>query len=249
MRMKALRLVVGGNILLSAFAASVALPGAALAADPPASLAGETFQALERASGSIGTIEVTRGCTPTAGATFTLTYEAEGVASGPYPGTFTERGTVTGTMTQLSGTPGFALGFVTSWSAEFEIDSPLGDVSGTTTLLRPHNQSECVGPPLAHETQSANAQLTYEATIRPATGGRFTDAGEAIARVAELACSPGFATFCFESLDETFWTSTGVVQVLPQDTKDCKHGGHEDFGLATEKECKDAVKEQKAASR
>ena len=101
----------------------------------PASLQGEYFDAAEYSYATTGSIDISGECTPTVGETFTLTYEAEGVASGPYPGTFRESGTVTATVTGESG-PGAAFGVVATWSAEFSIDSPVGDVTGRKTFAQ-----------------------------------------------------------------------------------------------------------------
>jgi hypothetical protein len=210
-------------------AASVgAVPAQGQVALPP-SLEGEGFFASEATSSTIGSVDVSGECDPAPGETFTLTYEAEGAATGPYPGTFTESGTVTATLTELT-VPGFAFGVVTTWNAEFTIDSPVGDVTGTKTLgVSVPFSAFCAGSPaIPGDFDHARGELSYEATIRPATGGTFTDEGEAFASVDHVICQ-GTGTvfgcpvrFERETFFEFFTLSTGV---LPVDTSGKATGG------------------------
>lgn len=78
-------------------AASLALAALLVSAGPqparaqvvtPPSLQGEHFSAFETQFSTYGSVEMSSSeCIPATGETFTLTYEAAGVALGPYPGT------------------------------------------------------------------------------------------------------------------------------------------------------------------
>ena len=213
-------LALSGFLGASAASAQTALPP---------SLEGEQFYAIEAPQFSSGTVDVSGSCTPTAGTTSTVTYQASGLATGPYPGTFTESGTLTATVTTLASNPFVGIGSVVTWTAEFTIDSPVGDVTGTKTrsLLVPESEFfHCFGyaPPVQHfQAIDARAYLSYEATIRPADGGAFRDEGEALAEVTELEC-PGPLCFSepYEFFSEYFYLSTGV---LPVDTSGKATGG------------------------
>jgi hypothetical protein len=202
----------------------------------PPSLEGETFQAYEYRSaspedpsvvveGGLGEIAVDASCTGTAGETFTIRYSAEGPALGPYPGTFTETGTIT--VTALGGGAG---GAVISWTANFTIDSAIGQVSGKKTLSQTlfancvhEDEFFDVGPGFV-DIQVANASLHYEATIRTASG-TFTDQGDAQASVLQLCGGLSRPTCDFaeeEGFLESFTLSRGV---LPLDATGKATGG------------------------
>jgi hypothetical protein len=75
-----------------------------------------------------GVLPTSYDCNPTG--TSTVSFTASGNATGPYPGTFTETGTVTfGPQTNPNG---FAT--VTSFEVEFVINSDAGTVNGTKSL-------------------------------------------------------------------------------------------------------------------
>src|SRR5207248_10112857 len=76
-------------------------------------------------------------CNPTG--TTTQAFHWKGIASGPYPGTFVEDGTLTiGPQTGIAaGRFGFQLGPVLSFDATFAIDSPIGAVTGSKHLIAP----------------------------------------------------------------------------------------------------------------
>src|SRR5437667_10551392 len=112
------------GLVVASMLALLGAPGASADTLPP-TLTGEFF---------IDTpVSITATCNP--GATSTMSFSANGIASGPYPGTFTETGTVT-----IGGTPtgGFVAGIpfyqVTLVDAVFTISSPVGQVTGTTQL-------------------------------------------------------------------------------------------------------------------
>src|SRR3954454_888459 len=115
--------------LIAAFAAALflAAAGTTAAADPPtSSLAGEEMLVQDVTLTTIN-------CDPSQ--VSTVDYTASGVATGPYPGTFTAQGTVTiAPQTQPGPRPGTVAGPLASLSETFTIDSALGTVTGTKSL-------------------------------------------------------------------------------------------------------------------
>src|SRR2546427_2556194 len=154
------------------FVVSLSIP-ATVAADTPFSLSGEFL------AGEGENLDVTGSCSRTG--TSSITYSVSGEAVGPYPGTFTEVGTVTIGQTE---TGGFSLGFpikqVTTLEAFFTIDSGVGQVTGSKRLIEQSNvvQGLCEDftdylPPGFGSTISGSYQricacafgLSYEALI------------------------------------------------------------------------------------
>ncbi|MDP8904079.1 MAG: hypothetical protein M3N29_01970 [Chloroflexota bacterium] len=210
--------------------------GAATAQELPPSLQGEYFMAHESSylgtvRSDIGDVDITGSCTPSVGETFTISYVAEGFAFGPYPGTFTESGTVTVTLTALGADSGIAVGLVTDWTVKFTIDSVIGQVSGKKTISDVYVTASCSRtqgiffPPAAfYDLEQARGTLDYEATIRTATG-TFTDQGRAYASVSHVCVAlerPTCDLYESESFLEYFYLSTGV---LPLDTTGKATGG------------------------
>ena len=231
-------LLVTFVLALSAlFGASTAAAQTAL----PPSLVGEGFEAFEN-SGLIvdrdrGEIEIESTCTPIAGSTFQITYTASGVAVGPYPGTFTETGTVTVLLTTQI-TSAFAYGVVTDWDVDFTIDSPVGQVTGTKSLGIGY-PANCAGDRAGVSTNvdsdHASGDLTYEASIKT-SAGTFTDEGRAFAIVQQFCIDPcEFEGEPFEAeyFAENFYLSTGV---LPVDTSGKATGGGQVGSLSDPRE-------------
>lgn len=151
---------------------------AAAAAGTPATLTGEFFVA-DRGAGS-GTLSVIANCSPSGS---TISYSTSGVASGPYPGTFTETGSVTiGPLTGPQSANGFEFGFLTQLDAVFTINSVAGQVTGTKSLDLP---SSALG--LCYDTNPGTFRelspdfsgfgLHYNATIEPGDGSQYGDTG------------------------------------------------------------------------
>src|SRR5438309_189442 len=84
---------------------------------PPRTLTGEELTA---------TPDITTNCNPNG--TSTVMFSASGVATGPYPGTFTEVGTATIGPQTVSPSGGSSLGTLLTFDAVFTIQSPTGDV-------------------------------------------------------------------------------------------------------------------------
>lgn len=138
-----------------------------------APLTGESLLASEL--GTPGTSSVSGTCNPLGSSTFTFTVTGE--AFGPYPGTFTETGTLT---LGPFGTGPFA---ATSFESTFTINSTAGTVTGSKSLTAagaPTSLGLC--GTAAFPTGGANSlhfdgTLSYTANITTPTGSG-TDSGE-----------------------------------------------------------------------
>jgi hypothetical protein len=175
----------------------------------PSTLAGETLAASQAGFPSLG-------CS-------VGSFTTSGTASGPYPGTFTETGSLTG----VPAAPGGRVlrGVVTAFDSTFTITADDGStVTGTKTLdltAAPGVCANVAGPLRAFDD---HAPLTYDARI--ATGGvTYRDIGTAS---ADLIGRVPFFQPAYWSLTETFSASNGL---LPTDMSQCKHGGWALFGI------------------
>jgi hypothetical protein len=160
---RALRSAVAACLVL----ACVAFPSLANGQDLP-TLTGEYL--------SSGTAASTTSFTCDTQGTSSFTFTASGVAFGPYPGTFTESGTVTVGPQTDEFLPGQFRGPVTSFDAQFTITSPLGTVTGTKTLAAPLTPVSNVGGCGPFGAQVIE-DLDYTATITTPLG-TFTDQGQ-----------------------------------------------------------------------
>lgn len=123
----------------------------------------------------VGTVDVQASCNPDRSGT--ASYTVSGAALGPYPGTYTESGTIT-LGAPLPTNPFFNR--VETLQATFTIDSPVGRVTGTKTLRadRPSNSPvsagscENVGRLIFFLVRDAS----YEARIQTAAG-EYVDRG------------------------------------------------------------------------
>lgn len=153
---------------------------AAAAQVPPPTLNLESFVAGPGA-GSIAVTSAT--CNPAGNSSFS--YKVSGPASTPYPGTFTETGTVTMGPQNIPNGSSNPNGLLTGWTASFTITSPTGSVTGTKTL--PIGATDTLGicttasqSPVGLEEYAANVVmspgLAYKATIT-SSGAQFGDHG------------------------------------------------------------------------
>lgn len=169
---------LGAFILGALTAVTLGVAGApsATAADLPPTLMGEQL--------NDPTPTLTVDCHPDG--TSTISFEAEGVATGPYPGSFTETGTATIGPQPLDPDGFNRRGPLIDFEATFAIDSSVGQVVGTkkfTGYTDPGTQvavGQCYSttPNGVGYFRTAIARYTvgYEATIT--TGdGRFVDRG------------------------------------------------------------------------
>lgn len=206
--------------------------GTAAAQEFPSTLEGESVVSYEN-------ITVTAQCNEEG--TSTLSYTAEGVAVGPYPGVYKESGTFI-LNDETNPHSGGDLEFITSpidFEASFTIDSVAGEVAGTKEFLDrgPYDSyptSSCTtaenfpeenldafcermgwGDGRSLETQYARAPATYEARIRTAAGV-FQDTGEVDTGVSSAvlkACERGYSSFS-PSYRTTFYASDGLVPLM-----------------------------------
>jgi hypothetical protein len=165
-----------------AAAFAVAASSAAAQTTPP-TLTGESFAAgLFTTPPGLGSIVLTSAnCNPAGTSTFS--YAVSGPAAGPYPGTFTETGTVTMSPQTIPGGFSNPSGLLTSWTVSFSITSPTGTVTGTKTLPAGTTGvgicTTAAQSPVGVEQYSANVVppgLAYTATIA-AGGAQYRDTG------------------------------------------------------------------------
>ena len=145
---------------------------------------------------SSGPTTFTTSATCDPSGTSTFSYQTSGVATGPYPGTYTETGTVTlGPQPIQPGVFSAPGGIVTAWTANFTITSAAGNVTGTKELLPPptgfspdvlgicENGSRGIAgfpnfpPQQAANSYFSNQRLGYTATITLAGGSQYRDSG------------------------------------------------------------------------
>lgn len=202
-------------VVAVASAAIVTLSGSSALADvSPPTLTNEQF--VDPAP------NITASCDT--GGTSTISFTSSGIATGPYPGTFTEVGVAT--LGQQSfdqnGTP---TGPLLTFDAVFAIQSSVGNVTGTKTLVLPITdpaqvaigQCGTVGiSPQQEELVNLNAHFTvhYDAEIS-SPAGEFSDHGVDplvfVNRVTVLA-EPN--RVILEQFFENFASDLGAVQPL-----------------------------------
>jgi hypothetical protein len=175
--MRAVRRAIAGAVVAAAVFAAPA------SAAVPATLSGEIFS---NNPGEGSSSITSASCDPSGTSTFS--FEASGPAVGPYPGTFTE----TGTVTLGPQTPGLGTAIQTL-TASYTITSAAGDVTGTKSFTGPSDPiasqaGSCLDADATLGTiRSANldsAGVTYDARIETADG-TFFDRGRADVNVLE----------------------------------------------------------------
>ena len=196
-------------------------PGLAAPTLPP-TLQGETF------TGSASQTPATT-CRLELDNSGDATFTASGVATGPYPGTFTETGSYSfGPVVNPNG-----FGVVTSFHSTFTITSATGSVSGTKDLVGPAPGSISTCAVFAY---LLTTPLDYDATVTTGSG-TFRDSGTA---TASTATGTPFEVDA-QAFVEDFLTSNGVVPLGPQTKEDCKRGGYLIYGYRNQGECIAAV--------
>jgi hypothetical protein len=226
-------LAVASAALASFFAAPLAL------AAPPGTLTGETLLACSSgltipAAGGCnvgerkGSLTTNRSCPPADAATpgaGTFTFAASGVAAGPYPGTFTESGTVKlGDFDRAIG-----LQPVLEFTASFTIDSPAGRVQGTKQLAL--SGGGLCSPTLPFFSAIAFLTASYKATITT-SAGKFRDEGTADTTVFDAVAGTAANPQELAGLGEAFAsTLTETIPAFPTTKDECKDGGWESYGV------------------
>jgi hypothetical protein len=214
-------------ILLAAVTAQWAI--AQTAAPPP--LTTEHLEAREGFIGQTGTVRIEADCAPASGRP-TIAYTATGPASGPYPGTYTESGTVTleRVMPANIGVP------VVAFHAVFTIDSAAGQVAGTKQFVpSPTSYGICnldtsLGFPVGIHIADLR-DMSYTATITTATATCTTE-GTSHVNPAEQD-APGHPNAHYKRFDEFFQTGTTpqctARPLRPTNKQQCKKGGWRRF--------------------
>jgi hypothetical protein len=176
----------------------LALPTPALAQSPLPTLTGEFL---------LGTTTViSTTCSSVGG---TATWSASGTASGPYPGTFVERGTA----------PSATL--PTQWDSTFTITSGEITITGTKHLsISPFNGGVCIGSAV----NGWVVDLTYSATISTPAGS-FHDEGSAHSQAALGGGVSGGFIEDFES------SLAAPIPLLPTSKEQCKNGRFGTFAV------------------
>jgi hypothetical protein len=198
----------------------VALPASADKPSVPATLDGESLSGTPSFSNE--------ACNPNGTSSFD--YSANGVASGPYPGTFSETGTVTVAAQTIPnryeipfGTLTFTTGTLATVAATFTIQSSAGVVTGTKTLvtyglgacentaqlesLLYGNQTISV---TLRQAQTGPGGLSYAASI-PANKKTYCDNGTSTLRVAEFVAGT-LGTLESPNFTESFATSGSLAR-------------------------------------
>jgi len=210
--------IAAGILVLASFSGA----GPAQADTTVQSLTGETL--VQPGPGLPNGVPVsTYDCNPSG--TSTVTFTATGVATGPYPGTFTETGTVVFA-------PQAPFGTVTSFEANFTITSVNGTVTGTKKLQT--NPSTAVG--FCNQVGGQIiADLDYTAQITTPSG-TATDQGQS--NTTQFNVCPNTST-CgtigsgsaftewFES--QTFTPGPPPPPAAPTSADQCKNGGWRDY--------------------
>jgi hypothetical protein len=191
-------------------------------------LTGETLLSGVFAGGTGSTVVTSENCNPTGTSSFS--YRSTGIATGPYPGTYVEEGTVTIGPQIFPGTPD--TGVVTGWTASYTITSATGNVTGTKTLTPPPpgatgtDAGSCTSTGVEQRSAAtgvANQPLAYTATITIATGEQFSDHGLSNASVNSFPTIPAFDNF-FE--DYTSLQATATPLCNEDDQAQQNQGGN-----------------------
>lgn len=215
---------------LLACAIVLSLPTISAQIVPPPTLTGETLNA---GFGS-QTFSTSSSCDPSNTSTFS--YQTSGTATGPYPGTFIETGTVTiGPQVFPSGQSAPS-GPVTSWTASFTITTPTGEiVTGTKTLTLPPpgggppvtgictNGSATFGAEQAANTAGSAQSLAYTATISVPGGDQFRDTGTSQASVSVTPATPQANNF-----SETFASQQSITIALCDENSETNQNQDDD---------------------
>lgn len=149
------------HLLFLLLSAALALPAAAFADSPPPTLTGEHFTGTF--SESVGNCDTLPNPV--------IHYHVSGIATGPYPGTFNETGTIVISVTAPAVVP------LVDVDAHFTIDSPAGQVEGDKHFVATSTGiGQCfeVGSPLTKLKTAKAADLEYTATIEVGTGPHDT---------------------------------------------------------------------------
>lgn len=176
------------------------------------------------------------------------TFRASGVAAGPYPGTFTEAGRIQYTAARFeTWNPRPVLAF----SAEFTIQTPFGQVTGTKSLSRAPTLGQClaVGDGFDYATVTG-LPACYEARLP--SGAIDRGIAQTNLTITEAYVVPATVRHPYtQHLVETFVSAAtnpaqyaSLCLTLPTTADQCKNGGWQSFGFRNQGQCVSFVNRQ-----
>lgn len=207
-------------------AAMFALSLAPIAAEPlnstvPSTLDAETLSAVDQSTA------LSFPCSSLG--SYTASFDLSGTAAGPYPGTFTETGTLSYTLS--TGTPSQFSGSVNAFTANFTITSPDGTITGTKTLQSTVGGGSVV---CGHGPGSISAGFivsalptTYQAIIAT-PGGTYQDQGTSTVGL-NYERTGQFGQTNTSTLAESFASTLSMPILIPSSIDECLHGGWMNF--------------------
>ena len=174
----------------------------------------------------------------------TIAYEASGTATGNYPGTFVETGTVTvgpeeaPTLRQR----------VTAASISFSVDSPAGQVTGTKTFVPTGDPNVNVATGRCDFDGTGGSvtifadDLRYSVTIATPDGQTCTQSGGASLQVIDdsSVLADRFAESFLNDLSAPAPVCSGSEPEepgMPTSKEDCLDDGWADYGFKNQGEC------------
>jgi hypothetical protein len=225
------------SITIACALLAVALvPAVASAQTPPPGLGGERLAENDPS--------ITNCAAGEGGGSFS--YEASGAATGSYPGTFTETGTVTvgpeegPTLRQR----------ITSVSIQFAIDSPVGQVTGTKQYVPTGDPNvnvangKCTNDfgTLGGSIFVASDDLRYSATIVTPDGQTCTQSGPTSLSLIDNSSvlADSFTELFLNDLSAPAPVCTGgepEEPEMPMSKDDCLDGGYARYGFKNQGEC------------
>ena len=253
-RLGAVLLALVMAAMLLALVGPMAKPAKTQDGSPP-TLDGETLDAMSARDvpGTIDgpgevTVEAVNCSIEESQGTGTISYTATGDAAGPYPGSFTETGTFTlGDPPPDASLPGQRM--ITSFTAEFEIDSPATGtrITGTKSaenlslLARCYELESGIFPGttqvrIAVPGGGPGTDVTYEAKIETSSA-TFADRGTAFVFLREISFSDGETSGELIQFHEDFSSNLSQPEPLGLTKEQCSDGGYERFGFKNQGDC------------
>jgi hypothetical protein len=215
------------------------VPAVASAQTPPPGLGGERLSENDPS--------ITNCAAGSGGGSFS--YEASGTATGSYPGTFTETGTIT--VGPEEGPT--ARQRITAVAIQFTIDSPVGQVSGTKEYVptgdpnvnMPNGRCTNDFGTLGGSIFVASDDLRYSATIVTPDGQTCTQAGPTSLSLTDNSpvIVDSFTEILLNDLSAPAPVCTGGEPEpepepdMPVSKDDCRDGGYARYGFKNQGEC------------
>lgn len=215
------------------------VPAVASAQTPPPGLGGERLSETDPS--------ITNCAAGSGGGSFS--YEASGTATGSYPGTFTETGTITvgpeeGPTSRQR---------ITSVQVQFAIDSPVGQVTGTKQYVPTGDPNvnfangKCTDDfgTLGGSIFVASDDLRYSATIVTPDGQTCTQSGPTSLSLVDNSSvlADSFTEVLLNDLSAPAPVCTGgepeepEEPAMPASKDDCMDGGYARYGFKNQGQC------------